>query len=93
WDDSPDGGVVGFGLVVGPPRIPEGGELVMPVVMLGFSADRLVPAELLRLISPELSFGGGANPAKLSGEQVQALNIGLRTMVQATAGSGEPDES
>ena len=93
WDDSPNGGVVGFGLVVGPPRVPEGGELVMPVVTLGFSADCLVPAELLRLISPELSFGGGASPERLSSEQVQALNLGLRTIVQAAAQAGEPDES
>lgn len=93
WDDSPDGGVVGFGLVVGPPRVPEGGDLVMPVVMLGFSADCLVPAELLRLISPQLNFESDVSPVKLSGDQVQALNLGLRAMVQATAGSGEPDES
>ncbi len=91
WDDGPDGGVVGFGLVVGPPRIPEGGDLVMPVVMLGFNADCLVPAELLRMISPDLGFGGEINPLKLNAEQVQALNLGLRAMVQVTA--GEPDQS
>ena len=93
WDDSADGGVVGFGLVVGPPRVPEGGELVMTVVVLGFSADCLVPAELLRLISPELSFCEGPNPARLSGEQVQALNVGLRTMVQAAAEAADTGES
>ncbi len=93
WDDSPEGGVVGFGLVVGPPRVPEGGELVMPVVMLGFSADCLVPAELLRLVSPNLSFGGGVNPERLSAEQIQALNAGLRTMVQVSADAEGLDES
>lgn len=93
WDDSPDGGVVGFGLVVGPPRVPEGGDLVMPVVALGFSADRLVPAELLRTIAPDLSFGGDTNPVKLGPEQVQALNLGLRTMVLAAAEADEPDQS
>lgn len=92
WDDSPEGGVVGFGLVVGPPRTSEGNDLVMPVVTLGFSADRLVPAELLRAIAPELSFGAEVNPVKLGGEQVQALNIGLRTMVQAAA-EANPDQS
>lgn len=93
WDDEPDGGVVGFGLVVGPPRVPEGGELVMPVVMLGFNADLLVPAELLRVLSPDLSFGGQTNPSRLSGEQIQALNAGLRTMVQAANGPGGTDQS
>ena len=83
WDDSPDGGVVGFGLVVGPPRLVEGGDLVMPVVTLGFSADGLVPSALMRLIAPELQFGEGPNPVKLGAEQVQALNAGLRTMVRA----------
>ena len=89
WDDSPDGGVVGFGLVVGPPRVPDGGDLVMPVVTMGFSADCLVPADLLRMIAPEVGFGGGSNPRKLTGAQIQALNLGLRTMVQASVEAGE----
>lgn len=89
WDDSQDGGVVGFGLVVGPPRVLADGEQGMPVVALGFSADGLVPAELLRLIAPGLSFTGETNPTKLDGQQVQALNLGLRTMVQA---AGEADQ-
>ena len=95
WDDSAEGGVVGFGLVVGPPRVPEGGDLVMPVVTLGFNATCLVPADLLRLIAPGLGFGGDPSPAKLDDEQVRALNAGLRMMVQASAnaGDGETGES
>ncbi|MGC3954724.1 MAG: dual specificity protein phosphatase family protein [Propionicimonas sp.] len=89
WDDGPDGGVVGFGLVVGPPRVVEGDDLVLPVVALGFNADGLVPGELLRMIDPELKLGTDDNPLRLTPEQVQAINLGLRAMVQVGADSNQ----
>lgn len=86
WDDDPDGGVVGFGWVVGPPRESEGAT-VLPVVTMGFNPDGLVPAEVLELVAPGVAFGGGPNPTRLSDAQVLALNTGLRLMVRA-AGNG-----
>lgn len=82
WDDA--GGVAGFGWVVGPPRETEA-RLVLPVVLMGFNADYLVPAEVLELVAPGMEFGG-PNPTQLSAEQVAALNAGLRVMARLADG-------
>lgn len=83
WDEA--GGVSGFGWVIGPPRESDQ-DLVLPVVIMGFNIDYLVPAEVLELVAPGVEFGG-PNPTRLSNDQVMALNAGLRLMVRM-AGSG-----
>ena len=82
WDDDPDGGVVGFGWVVGPPREAASGT-VLPVVTIGFNPGGLIPAEVLALVAPGLGFGGATNPTRLSEAQVTALNTGLRLLARA----------
>ncbi len=87
WDPAPEGGVVGCGWVVAPPRPSAGGDLLLPVVMMGFNADGLLPAEMLRMIAPELSLGGGPNPTRLTELEVQVLNAGLRLLARMAAGN------
>jgi len=82
WDEDADGGVVGFGWVVGPPREADG-TAVLPVVTMGFHAGGLVPAEVLALVAPGVEFGGGPNPTRLTDVQVAALNTGLRLLARA----------
>jgi len=84
WDDDSGSGVVGFGWVVGPPREADGAT-VLPVVTMGFSADGLLPAEVLEMIAPGVGFGSERNPTRLSGAQVTALNTGLRLLARAAA--------
>ncbi|MEN0072281.1 MAG: hypothetical protein AAGC63_14985, partial [Propionicimonas sp.] len=84
WDDA--GGVAGFGWVVGPPRETDGG-LVLPIVVMGFNPDYLVPSEILEMVAPGVEFGG-PNPTLLTDAQVMALNAGLRVMVRLSGGAG-----
>ena len=80
------GGVVSFGWIVGPPRDSDGANL-LPVVLMGFNPDGLIPAEVLDFVAPGVAFGGRPNPTRLSPDQVAALNTGLRVLARA-AGAG-----
>ena len=80
------GGVVGFGWIVGPPRDSDGANL-LPVVLMGFNPDGLIPAEVLDFVAPGVAFGARPNPTRLSPDQVAALNTGLRVLARA-AGAG-----
>ncbi|MEA4944557.1 MAG: dual specificity protein phosphatase [Propionicimonas sp.] len=81
---DPDGSVLGFGMVAGPPQpVPDGGALALPVLVLEFDVDPLLTADMMKVISPEGLGLGGPNPARLTESAVRTLNLALRLLASA----------
>jgi hypothetical protein len=83
WALGPGGGIVGSGLVIGPPQPDGEGGAALPVALLAFDAEPLLRAELVSLVLPAgvPLPGGGGNPERLSEAQLTAISIAadLRT--------------
>jgi hypothetical protein len=77
WALGPGGGIVGSGLVIGPPQPDGRGGAALPVALLAFSDEPLLPAELLSLVLPAgvPLPGAGENPERLTGAQLAAISI------------------
>ena len=80
WLDGPGGGVVGVGLVAGPPQ-PSGGPadgpgLILPVELASFAPTALIPEAVIRALAPDAaSFPGDApNPVLLGPDAVGLLD-------------------
>lgn len=92
WLDGPGGGVVGVGLVVGPPQ-PSGGTadapgLILPVELARFAPTALIPDAVIRALAPAAaSFPGDApNPVLLGADDVAVLRRAQQVVAWATRG-------
>ncbi|MGB7964586.1 MAG: dual specificity protein phosphatase [Propionicimonas sp.] len=92
WLDGPGGGVVGAGLVAGPPQPSgapaDGPGLILPVGLASFEPTALVPDAVIRALIPaEASFPGDApNPVLLGTEAVGVLRRALQVVAWAARG-------